>query len=133
MAKDKIYSQGYVLLHVGPGQYKAEHRIVAERMLGRLLRSHEVVHHVNGERDDNRPENLIVVMDGHHNTIHGHLPPKSARRGRPKQQGTPVNIPTWKIAEMAGISTRTIQMAMKRGELDHTVETVMAWLCKRLK
>ena len=37
-----------------------EHRVVAEQMLGRHLRVGEVVHHVDGDKRNNLPENLVV-------------------------------------------------------------------------
>lgn len=47
-----------------------EHRFIMEQYLGRKLYKNEVVHHINGDKSDNRIENLEVVLLKEHSSMH---------------------------------------------------------------
>jgi hypothetical protein len=74
---EKIVSKGEYLYAVVRNHPKAtilgyvfEHRIVVENSLGRILSDTEVVHHKNGNKKDNRIENLEVLDYKEHARLH---------------------------------------------------------------
>ena len=70
-----ITSRGYKMLNApthpkaSKDGYVMEHRLVVERALGRLLMPGEVVHHINGDKLDNRPSNLEVLTKEQHDRL----------------------------------------------------------------
>lgn len=56
---------------------KKIHRHIMEQHIGRKLLPTEIVHHINGDKLDNRIENLQIVSRSEHNKIHGFLKKKS--------------------------------------------------------
>jgi len=69
---ERISSHGYILVRLSPDHpfycmahrrtgYVLEHRLIMAEHLGRPLTNEEIVHHINGDKQDNRLENLQLL------------------------------------------------------------------------
>jgi len=65
-----------------------EHRLVMERMIGRYLEPHEIVHHRDGDRGNNAPDNLELMERPAHARLHAALPGWSREHARCVACGT---------------------------------------------
>lgn len=72
----KSKANGYILIYrpdhpaCNCTGYIFEHRLIMEESIGRYLTGTEIIHHINGIRDDNRIENLQMVTSSEHTKIH---------------------------------------------------------------
>lgn len=71
-------SCGYMLEYVrltvpSTGKYRLQHRVVMERFLERDLTQAEQVHHIDGNRHNNKIENLVIMNISEHQKLHADM------------------------------------------------------------
>lgn len=82
------YKRGYKFIFVpfhphAVNKYVKKSRLVMEKVIGRFLETYEHVHHINGIRNDDRPENLeITTLPVHMKTHRLKNPHSRDNKGR---------------------------------------------------
>jgi hypothetical protein len=75
---------GYVEYTRGPNKFRSVHVVAMEQRLGRHLTPDECVHHIDGDRSNNDPNNLALVTRSGHTRLHRYeekLSGKQTKRG----------------------------------------------------
>ena len=80
------------------GRYVYLHRYIMEQQIGRELESHEVVHHINRNKHDNRIENLELLAGGH---------AEHRRRHKGEKRGPQPHLWKMKVCDWCGAPMRS--------------------------
>lgn len=100
--------------HAQSNGYVYRYRLVAEKMLGRLLRTDEIVHHIDGDESNDDPSNLLVMTQKDHASKYDArrksvgVIPEACGKGHPLEGG---NLYTYSRNGLTKWSCRTCQRA----------------------
>ena len=73
------YIEGRITMPDDSRRTVKQHRWLMEQWLGRILLPSEIIHHTNGNKADNRIQNLQIMETGSHSSIHNRE--RTYRRG----------------------------------------------------
>lgn len=65
-----IKPNGYVEITTGENKGRGQHIVVMEKIIGRKVLPNEVVHHIDHNRKNNDPENLVLMTRSDHARLH---------------------------------------------------------------
>jgi len=113
---------GYIYVHMpehpaaNKRGYIPEHTIIMEKAIGRRLNANEVVHHINGIKNDNSLSNLKLMTEYQHKSLHSKKERKQVdvkKAHEMLKQGYTVS----ETCEAVGVSRKTLMAKLEKAGL----------------